>query len=234
MKKIEIIWRELLYQVLEKGNNRFVQKKLAEKFRFSTSTVFQALKTLRKMGAVRVFGRDFVLSDPEKLLYHWASFRDFKKEIVYQTRVDLPVLEIESSMVAEAIFACFSAYRLRFNEAPADYDAVYVYVKLKSQMSKLPKPFLSAKGPAASTCRRVRFGAGKTTIQMSNLEKFKSRFPQTRGQPNLFVLKADPFLGGYGQITSLGQTFVDLWNLSDWFAKDFIKSLKERIDEILS
>jgi len=48
MKKIEIIWRELLFQAIEKKTRRFTQKELAKKFGFSTSTVFQALKTPEK------------------------------------------------------------------------------------------------------------------------------------------------------------------------------------------
>jgi hypothetical protein len=129
-------------------------------------------------------------------LYHWASVRNLKKDLVYQTRVDLPVLEIEKSMVAEAVFGCFSAYRLKWDEAPADYDQVWIY--------------------------------------SSQLEEIKNRFGFKKGRPNLLVLKPDEFLTHYGSITSLGQTFVDLWNLPDWFAKEFVNSLKERIDGLLS
>ena len=64
--------------------------------------------------------------------------------------------------------------------------------------------------------------------------KIKERFSLVEGYPNLFVLEADPFLSNYGSVTTLAQTFVDLWNLSDWYAKEFIKALKEKIDELLS
>lgn len=196
MKKIEIIWRELLYQALEKANNSFVQQDLAFKFGFSTSTVFQALKIPRKMGAVAVGGRKFVLKDVEKLLFHWASIRDLNKDIIYQTKVDLPVLEIEASITPQAVFACFSAFRLRYNDAPADYDQVWIYT--------------------------------------ANPELIKKRFALKKGQPNLIVLQADKWLLNYGQKTSLGQTFVDLWNLDSWYAKEFSNSLKEKVNEILS
>ena len=196
MKKIEIIWRELLYQALEKRQNRFVQKDLAQKFNFSTSTIFQALKMLRKMGAVKVGGREFILQDPEKLVYHWASVRDIGRDISYATLVNLPILELENSMLPEAVFACFSAYRLRFNDAPADYDQVWVY--------------------------------------SDKIEEIKKRFPPSKGRVNLYVLKPDPYLLNYGSITTLGQTFVDLWNQDSWYAKEFVNSLKGKIDEILS
>ncbi|HUW21056.1 MAG TPA: hypothetical protein VMW41_00125 [Candidatus Bathyarchaeia archaeon] len=199
MKKIEITWRELLFQAIEKGNRQFTQKELAEKFGFSTSTIFQALKVPRKMGAVRVTGRFFVLEYPEKLLYHWASTRDLKKDILFTGKVKLPVLEIEGRMPPEVVFGGFSAARLILKEPPADYDKIYVYTSKPEAIKK-------------------RF----------ELEK---ALPASRqGNENLIVLKTDPFLGNYGQITTLGQTFVDLWSLPEWYAKEFTKSLKERID----
>lgn len=196
MKKIEIIWREILYQALEKKNRRFTQKELAGRFGFSTSTVFQALKAPRKMGAVRVTGRYFVLEDPEKLLYHWASARSLAKDIVFAGRVNLPVFEIEGRMPPEAVFAGFSAARYALGSSPADYDKVYVYTQ--------------------------------------SPEKLKRRFELEKGRENLFVLKADQFLANYGQVTTLAQTFVDLWNMPEWYAREFVVGLKKKIDGLLS
>jgi len=196
MKKIEIIWRELLFQVMEKKSRQFTQKELAAKFGFSTSTVFQALKIPRKMGAVRVTGRFFILEDPEKLLYHWASFRDLKKDIILAGRVELPVFEIEGRVPPDVVFAGYSAARQILVEPPADYDKVYLYTQ--------------------------------------NIEEIKKRFKFEKGRENLIALKGDRFLSNYGPVTTLSQTFVDLWNLSDWYAKEYVRSLKEKIDEILS
>lgn len=195
MLKIEVIWRELLFEALEKRKRQFTQKELAEKFGFSTSTIFQALKIPRKMGAVRVTGRFFTLDDPEKLLYHWASVRTPQKDLAYQTRADLPVLEIEGQMPPQVIFGTFSAFRQRFRETPADYDQVYVYAL--------------------------------------TLEEIKRRFPPQKGPANLFILAADPFLSTYGPLTPLGQTFVDLWNLKEWYAKEFVTALREKINGLL-
>lgn len=194
MKKIEIIWRELLFQAIEKKTRRFTQKELAEKFGFSTSTIFQALKVPRKMGAVRVTGRFFVLEDPDKLLYHWASVRDLKKDILFAGKVALPILEIEGRMPPEVIFGGFTAAR-QLISPPADYDKVYVYAK--------------------------------------NTNSVKDRFVFEKGRENLIVLKPDKFLDSYGQITTVAQTFVDLWNLPDWYAKEYTRALKEKIDELL-
>lgn len=196
MKKIEIIWRELLYQTLEKGNRRFEQKTLAEKFGFSTSTVFQALKVPRQMGAVRVTGRFFVLEDPEKLLYYWASERNLEKDIVEAFRVESLPLEIESLLPPEIIFGAYSAARMILGTSPADYDQIYVY--------------------------------------SDSSEAIKERLSIVKGPPNFYILKPDEFLTEYGLRTTLAQTFVDLWNLKTWYAKEFAKAMKEKIDGTLS
>ncbi len=52
-----------------------------------------------------------------------------------------------------------------------------------------------------------------------------------QGEPNLFILKADPFLGSQ---VSLPQIFVDLWNMRDWYAKDFCRFIKSKLEEKLS
>lgn len=203
MKKIEIIWREMLFQAIEKKARQFTQKEIAQKFGFSTSTVFQALKVPRKMGAIRVTGRFFILEDPEKLLYHWASIRDLKKDIILAGQVDLPILEIEGRMPQGIVFGGFRAAKeLLGGEIPADYDQVYVY---SADIGEIKR----------------RFNLKKTRLKKGERE-------------NLLVLKADEFLGKYGQTTTFAQTFVDLWNLPEWYAKEYIRALKEKIDDLLS
>ena len=66
-------------------------------------------------------------------------------------------------------------------------------------------------------------------IEEKNLEKIKKRFPFQKGYQNLVVLKADPWLKKFGKLTPLCQIFVDLWNLPEWYAKDFLNALKEKI-----
>jgi hypothetical protein len=67
-------------------------------------------------------------------------------------------------------------------------------------------------------------------------ETVKNRFREElgKGKPNVFILQADPFLHLYGKELSLGHIFVDLWNLTDWYAKDFTTYLKGVIDGLLS
>lgn len=194
MKKIEFVYLEILYQVLEKKNRRLTQAELARKLQISLSTVSHALKPLKKMGAIEIKKRSFSVLEPKKILYHWASHRCPEKDIVYQTRVEEPVRKIETQMPPRTLFAAYSAYKLKSNEAPADYSEVYVYAEEK---------------------------------------EIKKRFPYTQKRPNLFVLKKETVLEKYGSLAPLGLLFVDLWNLKEWYAKEFLKSLEARINGIL-
>lgn len=53
-----------------------------------------------------------------------------------------------------------------------------------------------------------------------NIDEIKKRFPENKKNPNLFILKTDPYLHTYSY-TPLSQVFVDLWNLNEWYAKEF-------------
>lgn len=198
MFKKEIIWREILYQTLEKKQNKFQQKEIAQKYDFSLSTVNNALKIPRRIGAVKVTGRFFLLENPEKMLYLWGTFRNLEKDIVYQTFIEKSPKEIENLMPPKIVYGAYSAYLKIFQEAPADYDKVYIY--------------------AAENA----------------LKELKKRFPKSKSPANLFVLEADKFLKCYGEKTTLAQTFVDIWNLTDWYAQDFYKDFKERISTLIS
>src|SRR3989338_7326085 len=124
MTKKEILWRDILYQATNNKKREFTQKELAEKFGFSLSTVFNSLRELRQLGIVKVSGRNFLVEDPEKFLYFWATHRKFASDISYSTNCDISVREAEGAMPPSAIFACYSAYRMKYGEPPADYDKV--------------------------------------------------------------------------------------------------------------
>jgi hypothetical protein len=192
MTKKEIIWREILFQAGENKKTEFTQKELAQKYGFSLSTVFNALKVPRSANAVEGT-RGFRVRDTEKFLHLWATFRKIKKDMVYQTNVDKKVFDIEGEMPPGVIFGGYGAFLKKYNEAPADYDKVYIY--------------------AAE----------------NEVTEIKNRFPPQKGYVNLLVLKADPWLKNFGAITPDCQTFVDLWNLPEWYAKDFLNALKEKM-----
>jgi len=195
MRKIEFVYRELLFQVLECGEHSFTQKGLSEELNVSLSNVNHALKPLKRMNAVKVNPRNFSVVNPKKILYYWASARNPEKDIIYSTRVELPVSEIEKNMADDVIFAAYSGYKLGFDDAPADYSEVYVY--------------------------------------SSDLTELRKRFPEKKKNHNLFVLEKDSLMNRYGKTGSIGQLFVDLWNLPQWYAADFLKSLEAKIDALL-
>ncbi len=195
MKKIEYVWRHLLYCSLEKREFSFGQQKLATTLGLSSSTVNLALKPLRQLGAVRIGKRHSEVIDPEKILYHWANHRKFQPNL--QIRVDLPIPEIEGLLPNRTVLTAYTGLRERFGEPPTDYDKIYCY---HSQPQAV-------------------------------IDRFQSQI--IPGPVNLFILEADPHLSDYGSQVTLGQLFVDLWNLPDWYAKDSVNLLKTKINEPL-
>ena len=61
----------------------------------------------------------------------------------------------------------------------------------------------------------------------------ENRFGEpTPKKPNLIALQLDAHLKKF-KIAPIGQIYVDLWNLNNWYANTFIESLEEKINEIL-
>ncbi|MDO8609626.1 MAG: hypothetical protein Q7R95_03690 [bacterium] len=182
MLKIEYIWRELLYRTIEQKKNDFSLTELSQRFDLSTSVVSHALLPLREMGMVKIGKNISHIVDTERLLMFWATRRNLKKDIIYQTYSSLPVLERESSFPGNVFPTAYSAFSFYNKELPTDYENVYYYT--------------------------------------DNIEEIKKRFPENATKPNVYILKMDPYLRIY-QHTSLSQIFVDLWNLPEWYAKEF-------------
>jgi predicted transcriptional regulator len=191
MKRAEEIYREILFQSMEKKNSSLTQSYLARALSVSLSVVNLALQSLIKMNAVKIRQRSFDIIDKRKILYYWASVRNIEKDIIYKTRVEKPVKQIESEMPADVIYAAYSAYKFKFKDVPADYSEVYVY--------------------------------------SDNLKEIEKRFPKNNNTPNLFVLKKDQNL----KKATLALIFVDLWNLKEWYAKEFLKAMEGRLNGIL-
>lgn len=193
MKKIEQVFREILRQAMENESSCLKQSELSRKLGFSLSTISLAVKKLERMNAVKIGKMGFRVIDAKKILYLWASIRNLEKDIIYQTRAEMPVREIENSL-PDVTYAAYSAYKLRFKDVPADYSEVYAYA------------------------------------DEEELEEIKKRFPPNSKAPNLFVLKKQG-LAAYSKTGSVAQIFVDLWNLKQWYAQDFLKALEKRIEE---
>ena len=192
MKKIEQVYREILYRTIEKNKRVFTQLELSKSLGFSLSTINLAVKKLEKINSVKIEKMQFRVIDLKKIIYLWASNRNFDRDIIYSTRINLPVREIERN-IPNMIYACYSAYKFKFNDVPADYSEVYVYASVEE------------------------------------LEKLKKRFPEKKGKANLIVLKKDKNLERYDKTGTIAQIFVDIWNLREWYASDFIKYMEEKI-----
>ncbi len=146
MRKSELVYRELLRGFMERKKAVFTQLELAKVLKISLSTANNALRPLRRMGAVKVKRRSFEIVNWKKILYYWASMRNLEKDIVYETRAEIRggVEEIEKEMPPHVVFAAYSAYRFRFNDAPADHSEVYVYCS-KGSLKNLMKKFKQKK-----------------------------------------------------------------------------------------
>ena len=93
-------------------------------------------------------------------------------------------------MPDSVVFTAYSAYKLRFKDAPADYSEVYAY--------------------------------------SDDIVEIKKRFPESKNIPNVFILKKDKSLDKYGKIATNANIFIDLWNLPEWYAKDFLKAMEKK------
>lgn len=192
MLKIEYIWRDLLTQAIEEKKNEFTLTGLSLKFKLSTSVVSHALFPLREMGMVKIGKNKSQVVDTERLLMYWATRRNLKKEIVYQTYSPLPVLAREASMPHDILPTAYSGYAYYKKDMPSDYEHIYYYAE--------------------------------------RLDTIITRFPRSKKNPNIFILAMDPYLRIYPR-TPLAQIYVDLWNLPEWYAKEFSQEVLEIIKE---
>ncbi len=200
MDKQDAIYR-LISESFLNGKREFTQKEIAENLDLSLSTVNLAIRKLFNISAVKIYRRSFSVIDFSKLILYWATRRNLVKDIVYKTASNLAVDEIERSMPNEIAFTAYSAFKYLFGNTPADYSQVYVY-------------------------------AGTETIK-----EIQRRFPEKKGIDNIFVLLPDGYLLKSienktlknGSV-SIPQIFVDLWNINNWYSKDFIDVLEKRMN----
>jgi transposase len=193
MKKKEIILRELIIASTE--GQRMTQLELSKRLGVSLSTVNNAIAPLVRQGAIEAKRTGLSVLDMKKLVIYLASVRNLQSDVVFTTRVDMKVSEIEKSMPEGVVYAAFSAYRFLYGDTPADYSEVYVYADEKV------------------------------------LEELKSRFPAREGPPNLYVLQMDSRLPKLSKnaIAPPIQIFIDLWNLREWYAKEFVLAMSKRL-----
>lgn len=199
MRASEIVYREITTSHT-KGVNRFTQLGLSRELALSLSVVNSAVEKLERIGAVRVEQMCFYVIDFEKLMMYWATHRNIDKDIVYATRVNMPVKEIEASMPEGIAFTAYTAYRLIFKDAPSDYGEVYAYATPEA-VGELKRRFKRSEGiPNLVVLKADRV-----------LEKdIKERKMERMSAP-------------------AAQVFVDLWNINTWTAKEYTDALSRKI-----
>ncbi|MEM2002642.1 MAG: winged helix-turn-helix domain-containing protein [Candidatus Bathyarchaeia archaeon] len=125
--KMERVYREVLWGVLENKTQEFKQLELSKLCNLSLSTVNYALKPLERMNAIEKMRFGLRVVDPKKILLYWASIRNLEKEVIYQTYLDEPVARIESEVPGNSVFTAYSAFKFKFGNTPSDYGEVVVY-----------------------------------------------------------------------------------------------------------
>jgi len=138
MRKLERVYRQLLKELLEDKKRFFYQKELAEKCMISIGLVNYSLKPLEKIGAVEKRGRGFTISDPRKLLMHWATVRDLQGDVLGELKGEQ---DAELKMPPGAILTAYSAAKIHYEIEAADYGEVWVYSgieELKEKFSNGP------------------------------------------------------------------------------------------------
>lgn len=126
MKKKEWVYRELLYRYFEQKENFLSQSSLSDSCGVSQGMVSKALEPLESMNAIEKKPMGFAVINAKKILLYWASTRNLEKDVVFRTRVEKPVGEIEKEM-PRVIFTAYSAFKFRFGSVPSDYSEVVVY-----------------------------------------------------------------------------------------------------------
>ncbi|OGK26474.1 hypothetical protein A2954_02565 [Candidatus Roizmanbacteria bacterium RIFCSPLOWO2_01_FULL_37_12] len=84
--------------------------------------------------------------------------------------------------------------------------------------------------------KRVPSDYDRVYFYSNNPNNVIKRFPKKEGSPNIFILTSNKSLVTSNQLQiSLSQLFVDLWNLPEWYAKDFqeatLLEIKKRLKQ---
>ena len=199
MNRKESIYRNIACSYID-GRNSFTQLGLSKELGVSISTVNSAVRDLAKVNAVRIGMRSFSISAIDRVMLYWASHRNLDKDIIYSTRVDERVKEIEAGMPEGIAFTAYTAYVLHYRDAPADYSEVYLYA-VEGAVEEIKARFKENKG-------------------IPNLFVLKA-------DPDLERVITDGKI--MHSSVCPAQAFVDLWNIKSWYAKEYSDAILKRI-----
>jgi hypothetical protein len=199
MNKQEIVYREIACAHIE-GTQRFTQFELSKRLNVSISTVNAAVTKLATINAVRIKSRSFDVMDFVRLLMYWATHRSLDRDIVYSTKVDLPIGKIEGGMPNGIAFTAYTTYRLLFDEAPADYSEVYLYAD-NATLAEIKRRFKEKKGEP-------------NLFVLRSDQQLQKRIKDGKTKHSSVCA---------------AMAFIDTWNLKGWYAKEYADAFMKRL-----
>ncbi|MGQ9781437.1 MAG: hypothetical protein ACUVQ8_04180 [Nitrososphaeria archaeon] len=134
-----MVYREILYNVIEKRNHKFTQVGLSRLCDLSISTVNYALHPLKRMNSIEKLSKGFRVINPRKILLYWASIRNLEEDILYKTYVNGTIDEVESLVPPGTLFTGYTAYKIRFGQVPSEYGEVIVYGEKEDFLERFGK-----------------------------------------------------------------------------------------------
>lgn len=137
-KKMEWVYREILFQILERERDFLSQSGISKRCGVSIGNVNKAIKPLGAMNCIEKKPRGFRVLNPKKILLYWASVRNLQRDIIYQTRAHMSVEDVEKEM-PPVLFTAYSGFRFRYKRIPAEYSEVLVYSEMKKVMERFPQ-----------------------------------------------------------------------------------------------
>ncbi len=208
MNKKCMVYRYIAEHALVDKKAKFNVRGIASELGMAPDTASNAVAPLKRIGAIDMQRRYFTLNSMEKLLSVWAVARNFAKDIIYKTYVNgLSVTEMENMLPSGIAYTNYSGYSKLFGNDVSTYSEVYAYAvdeAAKEIMKRFPE-------------RALTSGSGYY---------------------NLIILKPDYVLERRiiekrleHSAVSLPQLYVDLWNAKEWYAYEFLKRVKEKIDD---
>ena len=202
MLKQEAVIRKILCQFLY-NNDIIDQQQISQSLNVSIGLVNKVISRLQGMGAVSKTGRRYSVTSFRKILMFWASLRNLQRDVLFSTRVLGSVRDIERDLPDGSILTAYTAFNYRFNEAPADYSEIWVYVqdkmifefKNRFPFNTLPSNLFILKGDKLLEENSKRYSSGLN-------------------------------------IVSIPQLYVDLWNIPSWYSKEYVTLLEKKIMEM--
>ncbi len=112
-------------------------------------------------------------------------------------------------------------------------DIIYkTRVEFKGTVAEIEKNMPNSIIFAAYTAYKYKFKDAPSDYSevyvyspIEEIKELTKRFPKRDNNPNLFILKKD----FKDKEMPAAQIFVDLWNIKEWYASEFIKALEEKI-----